>query len=90
MRFGLMGKFMRSRGCIYTRLSFSETYHSRFFDVLTRHAWFIWGPGIAAILGGLFGGFSYDFLIYNGQDSPLNRPVARTAQDSAIDDHYED
>ncbi|PGG97072.1 hypothetical protein AJ79_09345 [Helicocarpus griseus UAMH5409] len=42
-----------------------------------NNAWWIWGPWCADILGGLFGGFVYDFLIFTGGESPLNYPPRR-------------
>lgn len=41
------------------------------------HAWWIWGPWIADILGGLFGVFMYDLLIFTGGESPINYPPRR-------------
>lgn len=45
-------------------------------DIFTSHSyWFLWGPGLASILGGLLGATVYDTMIYTGTDSPLNAPV---------------
>ncbi|CAJ2506454.1 Uu.00g005840.m01.CDS01 [Anthostomella pinea] len=38
--------------------------------------YFIWGPWIASMTGGLVGAFLYDASLYAGRDSPLNRPVS--------------
>ncbi|KAN0063362.1 hypothetical protein ACQY0O_004528 [Thecaphora frezii] len=38
------------------------------------HAYFLWAPWIASISGGLVGAAAYDFFIYTGRDSPVNRP----------------
>ncbi|KAL4805394.1 aquaporin-like protein [Aspergillus unguis] len=47
-------------------------------DLFTEyHAWWIWGPWIADISGGLFGGFMYDFIIFTGGESPVNYPLRR-------------
>lgn len=40
-----------------------------------NHNYWIWGPWIGAIVGGCFGGFTYDTFIYTGRDSWLNRPL---------------
>ncbi|KAL4816225.1 aquaporin-like protein [Aspergillus spinulosporus] len=36
------------------------------------HIWWLWGPWVADILGGLFGGFMYDLIIFTGGESPIN------------------
>lgn len=41
------------------------------------HAWWIWGPWIADILGGFFGAFVYDLVIFTGGESPVNYPRRR-------------
>ncbi|KAL4922027.1 aquaporin-like protein [Aspergillus aurantiobrunneus] len=41
------------------------------------HAWWVWGPWIADICGGLFGGFLYDLIIFTGGESPINYPPRR-------------
>jgi aquaglyceroporin related protein len=38
------------------------------------HHWFIWGPWISTVLGGLFGAFIYDSMIFIGGESPVNYP----------------
>lgn len=45
----------------------------------TRHSYWVWNPCVATLAGGLFGGFLYDFFLYEGSDSPLNgdNPHAR-------------
>lgn len=40
-------------------------------------AWWVWGPWIADIFGGLFGGFMYDLIIFTGGESPINYPPRR-------------
>jgi aquaglyceroporin related protein len=41
------------------------------------HAWWVWGPWVADIFGGLFGGFLYDLIIFTGGESPVNYPPRR-------------
>ncbi|KAL5341962.1 aquaporin-like protein [Aspergillus crustosus] len=41
------------------------------------HAWWVWGPWVADISGGLFGGFLYDLIIFTGGESPINYPPRR-------------
>ncbi|OOF93913.1 hypothetical protein ASPCADRAFT_516877 [Aspergillus carbonarius ITEM 5010] len=36
------------------------------------HAWWIWGPWVADIFGGLFGAFVYDLVVFTGGESPIN------------------
>ncbi|KIW68222.1 hypothetical protein PV04_04181 [Phialophora macrospora] len=38
------------------------------------HYWFLWGPWISTVLGGLFGAFIYDSMIFIGGESPVNYP----------------
>lgn len=40
-----------------------------------NHSYWIWGPWLGAIVGGCFGGFTYDTFIYTGRDSWLNRTL---------------
>lgn len=42
-----------------------------------RHAWWVWGPWVATVAGGLFGAFTYDLLIFTGGESPVNYPASR-------------
>lgn len=42
-----------------------------------QHAWWIWGPWVADIFGGLFGAFMYDMFIFTGGESPVNYPPGR-------------
>ncbi|KAL4884873.1 aquaporin-like protein [Aspergillus karnatakaensis] len=47
-------------------------------DLFTEyHAWWIWGPWVADVTGGLFGGFLYDLIIFTGGESPINYPARR-------------
>jgi aquaglyceroporin related protein len=47
-------------------------------DMFTEyHAWWVWGPWVADIAGGLFGGFLYDLVIFTGGESPINYPPRR-------------
>ncbi|KAL2860107.1 aquaporin-like protein [Aspergillus pseudodeflectus] len=47
-------------------------------DMFTEyHAWWVWGPWVADIAGGLFGGFVYDLVIFTGGESPINYPARR-------------
>ncbi|EHS64096.1 hypothetical protein PGT21_034567 [Puccinia graminis f. sp. tritici] len=39
-----------------------------------RDQYWIWNNWVSNLLGALFGCFLYDFFIYEGDDSPLNRP----------------
>ncbi|RDK40302.1 aquaporin [Aspergillus phoenicis ATCC 13157] len=41
------------------------------------HAWWIWGPWVADIFGGLFGAFIYDLVVFTGGESPINYPPRR-------------
>ncbi|KAJ5607880.1 hypothetical protein N7537_004499 [Penicillium hordei] len=41
------------------------------------HAWWIWGPWVADITGGLFGALIYDMAIFTGGESPVNYPPRR-------------
>ncbi|KAL4907046.1 aquaporin-like protein [Aspergillus multicolor] len=41
------------------------------------HVWWIWGPWVADIFGGLFGGLMYDLIIFTGGESPVNYPPRR-------------
>ncbi|KAL4782619.1 aquaporin-like protein [Aspergillus varians] len=41
------------------------------------HVWWVWGPWVADIVGGLFGGFLYDLIIFTGGESPINYPPGR-------------
>ncbi|PYI09221.1 aquaporin [Aspergillus sclerotiicarbonarius CBS 121057] len=41
------------------------------------HAWWIWGPWVADIFGGLFGAFMYDLVVFTGGESPVNYPPRR-------------
>ncbi|KAL4973537.1 aquaporin-like protein [Aspergillus desertorum] len=41
------------------------------------HIWWLWGPWVADIFGGLFGGFLYDLVIFTGGESPINYPARR-------------
>ncbi|RDW58533.1 putative aquaglyceroporin [Aspergillus mulundensis] len=41
------------------------------------HVWWIWGPWVADIAGGLFGGLMYDLIIFTGGESPVNYPPRR-------------
>ncbi|KGO76975.1 Major intrinsic protein [Penicillium italicum] len=41
------------------------------------HAWWVWGPWIADITGGLFGALVYDMAIFTGGESPVNYPPRR-------------
>ncbi|KAJ5781561.1 uncharacterized protein N7518_010044 [Penicillium psychrosexuale] len=41
------------------------------------HAWWVWGPWIADITGGLFGALIYDMAIFTGGESPVNYPPRR-------------
>ncbi|KAL3454134.1 aquaporin-like protein [Aspergillus insuetus] len=41
------------------------------------HAWWVWGPWVADIAGGLFGGFLYDLVVFTGGESPINYPPRR-------------
>jgi len=45
-----------------------------------RHGYFIWCPVIAPILGAQFGALFYDVFLYNGHDSPLNKPDAKARE----------
>ncbi|OCT45736.1 aquaporin [Cladophialophora carrionii] len=38
------------------------------------HHWFIWGPWVSTVLGGLFGALIYDSMIFIGGESPVNYP----------------
>ncbi|UZJ54869.1 hypothetical protein CBS101457_004189 [Exobasidium rhododendri] len=40
-----------------------------------NHNYWIWGPWIGAMAGGVIGAFIYDSFIYTGKDSWLNRPI---------------
>lgn len=40
-----------------------------------NHAYWLWAPWIAAIVGGCVGGLVYDVFIYTGKDSWVNRPI---------------
>lgn len=42
-----------------------------------KHAWWVWGPWVADIFGGLFGAFMYDMFIFTGGESPVNYPPGR-------------
>ncbi|OAP64643.1 hypothetical protein AYL99_00615 [Fonsecaea erecta] len=43
--------------------------------VFTREdAWWIWGPWIATMVGGLVGASVYDIFIFKGAESPINYP----------------
>lgn len=56
-------------------------------EIWTHNSYyFAWGPGLGALTGGLVGGFIYDFAIYTGRDSPLNRPVGGTANPKVNDE----
>lgn len=46
--------------------------------------WWIWGPWVAVITGGLCGGFVYDFLIFTGGESPVNYPPRRRKRAALI------
>lgn len=37
-----------------------------------QHAWWVWGPWVADIFGGLFGALVYDLVIFTGSESPVN------------------
>lgn len=39
-----------------------------------RHCYWIYVPIVATIFGGIIGGFVYDLFIFDGQESPLNKP----------------
>ncbi|KAI9619907.1 hypothetical protein H4Q26_013884 [Puccinia striiformis f. sp. tritici PST-130] len=39
-----------------------------------RDQYWFWNNWVSNILGALFGCFLYDFFLYEGKDSPLNRP----------------
>lgn len=39
-----------------------------------RNQYWLWCPVIAPVLGGLFGAFVYDALIFSGDESILNKP----------------
>ncbi|PWY86766.1 putative aquaglyceroporin [Aspergillus heteromorphus CBS 117.55] len=41
------------------------------------HAWWVWGPWVADISGGLCGAFIYDLTIFTGGESPINYPPRR-------------
>jgi aquaglyceroporin related protein len=49
-----------------------------------NQSYWIWGPWIGAIVGGLTGGLIYDSFIYSGRDSWLNRPMGLALK---INDH---
>ncbi|KAG2411663.1 hypothetical protein HFD88_009219 [Aspergillus terreus] len=42
-----------------------------------KHAWWVWGPWIASIAGGLAGAFIYDLALFTGGESPVNYPRRR-------------
>lgn len=42
-----------------------------------KHAWWVWGPWVAGITGGLFGAFIYDLTMFTGGESPINYPPRR-------------
>jgi aquaglyceroporin related protein len=42
-----------------------------------KHAWWVWGPWIASIAGGLSGAFIYDLALFTGGESPVNYPRRR-------------
>lgn len=44
----------------------------------TRHCYWIYVPIIATICGGILGGFVYDAFIFQGKESPLNKPWGRS------------
>lgn len=47
-------------------------------EVFTLHDWWwIWGPWVGTISGGIMGAFLYDAFIFNGGESPLNYPTGR-------------
>jgi len=39
-----------------------------------RHHYWVYTPIVGTIFGGLVGGFWYDFFLYQGEESPLNKP----------------
>lgn len=44
------------------------------------HLYFIWGPWVAAIVGGITGASVYDAFLYTGVESPFNRSVSGSKQ----------
>jgi aquaglyceroporin related protein len=53
-----------------------------------RHCYWIWTPIIACAVGGVFGGFVYDLFLYQGKDSPLNKPWGRKKIQSGNSSHH--
>ncbi|EXJ91970.1 aquaglyceroporin like protein, other eukaryote [Capronia epimyces CBS 606.96] len=47
-------------------------------EVFTLHSWWwIWGPWVGTLSGGIMGALFYDAFIFNGGESPLNYPTGR-------------
>ncbi|RAL08286.1 putative aquaglyceroporin [Aspergillus homomorphus CBS 101889] len=44
---------------------------------MEKNVWWVWGPWIADIFGGLFGAMVYDLAIFTGGESPVNYPPRR-------------
>ncbi|OJJ99114.1 hypothetical protein ASPACDRAFT_60930 [Aspergillus aculeatus ATCC 16872] len=42
-----------------------------------NNVWWVWGPWVADIFGGLFGAMVYDLAIFTGGESPINYPPRR-------------
>lgn len=42
-----------------------------------QYAWWVWGPWVADIAGGLFGAIFYDTMIFTGGESPINYPLQK-------------
>lgn len=43
-------------------------------EMMSYGNWYFWVPMIIPVIGCLLGAFIYDFLVYQGLDSPLNQP----------------
>jgi aquaglyceroporin related protein len=57
------------------RLALYALGYSR--DLLWKGNWWLWGPWLACIPGGLVGAAMYDICIFEGGESPVNYPSKR-------------
>jgi aquaglyceroporin related protein len=46
-------------------------------DLLWKGNWWLWGPWLACIPGGIAGALAYDICIFEGGESPVNYPQKR-------------
>ncbi|KIV86702.1 hypothetical protein PV11_02300 [Exophiala sideris] len=59
-------------------ITFAAGFGSEVFTM--KGWWWIWGPWCGTISGAIFGAFCYDFLIFQGGESPINYPTGELGE----------